>query len=40
MLTVHDNMDSDAHDRQTVATIQSLFDAVVERDANGGWQQH
>lgn len=37
-LTVHAHMDPDAHDTQTLATIKSLFDAVVERDPAGAWQ--
>lgn len=31
----HYHMDSDAHDRQTIATLRPLFDRVVEFDADG-----
>lgn len=33
--TTHYHMDAEAHDRQTVATLRPLFDAVVEYDADG-----
>lgn len=33
--TTHYHMDSEAHDRQTVATLRPLFDVVVEYDADG-----
>ena len=33
--TAHYHMDVDAHERQTVATLRPLFDAVVEYDADG-----
>ena len=36
--TVHFHLDPDAHDEATVNTLKSLFDAVVERDADGEWR--
>ncbi|MFC7059296.1 DUF7504 family protein [Halovenus salina] len=30
-------LDPDAHDRQTLATLKGLFDAVVEVDEDGAW---
>ena len=30
-------LDPDAHDRQTLATLKGLFDAVVEVDDDGNW---
>ncbi len=30
-------LDPDAHDRQTLATLKGLFDAVVEVDEDGNW---
>lgn len=33
----HFHLDPSAHDRRTVNTLQGLFDAVVEQDAEGRW---
>lgn len=33
----HYHLDPDAHDDRTVATLASLFDAVVEYDGDGEW---
>lgn len=33
----HYHLDPEAHDRQTLATLKGLFDAVVEVDEDGGW---
>jgi hypothetical protein len=30
-------LDPDAHDRQTLATLKGLFDAVIEIDEDGNW---
>ena len=35
--TGHYHIDPDAHDRQTLATLKGLFDAVVEVDEDGTW---
>lgn len=35
----HFHMDPGAHDRQTLATLESLFDAVYELDADGSWRR-
>lgn len=35
--TVHAHITPEAHDERTVRTIESLFDAVVERDVGGDW---
>lgn len=34
----HYHLDPAAHDHRTVNTLLALFDAVVEREANGDWQ--
>jgi len=34
----HYHIDPEAHDRQTMATLKGLFDAVVEVDDDGNWQ--
>lgn len=33
----HYHLDPEAHDRQTLATLKGLFDAVVEVDRDGNW---
>ncbi|MFB6233485.1 MAG: hypothetical protein ABEH61_04425 [Haloarculaceae archaeon] len=33
----HYHIDPDAHDRQTLATLKGLFDAVVQVDEDGSW---
>jgi hypothetical protein len=33
----HYHVDPDAHDRQSLATLEGLFDAVVAVDENGDW---
>jgi len=33
----HFHVDPEAHDRQTLATLKGLFDAVVEVDDDGNW---
>jgi len=33
----HYHLDPEAHDRQTLATLKGLFDAVVEVEGDGGW---
>jgi len=33
----HYHLDPEAHDRQTLATLKGLFDAVVEVDDDGNW---
>jgi len=33
----HYHLDPEAHDRQTLATLKGLFDAVIEVDADGSW---
>ena len=33
----HYHVDPDAHDRQTMATVESLFDAVLAVDEDGDW---
>jgi hypothetical protein len=35
--TGHYHLDPEAHDRQTMATLKGLFDAVVEVDDDGNW---
>jgi hypothetical protein len=35
--TGHYHIDPDAHDRQTMATLKGLFDAVAEVDEDGQW---
>lgn len=34
----HYHIDPEAHDRQTLATLKGLFDAVIEVDEDGTWQ--
>ncbi|WP_244605274.1 DUF7504 family protein [Halorussus halobius] len=36
-VTAHFHLDPEACDQQTVSTLTSLFDAVVELDDDGGW---
>lgn len=36
-VTAHYHLDPEAHDRQTVATIKSLFDTIVEVGEDGEW---
>lgn len=36
----HFHMDPAAHDGQTLATLESLFDAVYELDADGSWRRN
>ncbi len=33
----HYHLDPEAHDRQTLATLKGLFDAVIEVDEDGSW---
>ncbi|MFC6721455.1 DUF7504 family protein [Halobacteriaceae archaeon SHR40] len=33
----HFHLDPEAHDRQTIATLKGLFDAVIEVDEDGSW---
>lgn len=33
----HFHLDPEAHDRQTIATLRGLFDAVIEVQASGEW---
>lgn len=35
--TGHYHLDPEAHDRQTLATLKGLFDAVVEVEEDGSW---